>query len=351
MSAPVTHFLQRAEVIEGAHVSDREAWLKARQPLVTASDVAALFDASPFGDAYGLYKSKTEPANDDAELSIDDPRFWGGVLEQTILTTVARYYRWQYQPGGYLLRSRQHPFLGATLDAEVDRGDGLGWVDLEGKTSKIPQGWNAEEQRLPPHILIQAQAQLLVTGAPVALVFGLLQGGTPCLVEVPPDEEFHGHIVARAHAFNRLVQARTPPQPTHKSTDLIRRLYPEDNGEAIVLGDEAVHWTEELRSVEADLKALTKRRDALRNCLRNAIGKCRFGILPKPVGNTVLWRSQMQTTEPYMVAAKTSRPLITMTRLPWERAERSGRPLQFRVKIGEGQELVARYGRRRRSQR
>ncbi|HEX6602551.1 MAG TPA: YqaJ viral recombinase family protein, partial [Solirubrobacterales bacterium] len=107
----------------GVNSSDREPWLKARRELVTASEVAAILGVDPYRDALAVYRDKVFP-DSTGPLELDDPRFWGQVLERPVLETAANYYGWQFAMSGDLLISRQYPFIGATLDALVNRNDG-----------------------------------------------------------------------------------------------------------------------------------------------------------------------------------------------------------------------------------
>lgn len=344
----MTHFTA-CEVVPGANTENRRAWLAARQSMVTASESAVLFDAYPFDlDAFGLFQAKTMPVNDYAPTPWE-PMFWGAVMEQPALRAIARYNQWDYEPGGELLRSKAHPILGATLDGEIDRHDGLGWVDFEGKMSEVTQAWNEDEGKAPPHVVIQAQHQMLVSGSPVAVVFALLQRCRPCTIEVEPDPPFQRMIVERSEAFVELVRRLEPPPPTAKSTDLLKRLYPEDDGSITNLPPEAVEWTEELLQLGEEIKALVNRKDELRNRLRAAMKKCRYGMLPMPVDGYQLWREQSQEKAGYWVEASTSRPLIAMKQAPWERRNRAASVV--RVRAGESGEMITRFGRRRASRR
>jgi len=311
LTPTVTAFHEAAEWT-GVTDKDREKWLELRRTMVTASDVAAIFGEGEHEsqDAYRVYVDKVAERKEPERITIEDARFWGR-LEQPILTLAAEYYGWNYRPGGALLRSRKHAILGATLDAEVDRGDGV-WIDLEGKTTRMMRDWNEEEGDLPVHVLIQVQAQLLVTGAPLALVFALLQGSRPCRVEVAPSPEFHAIIVEETERFMDLVTRREPPTPTHKSTKALNRLYPRGDGTMVSLPSESVEWTRELQEIAKQQKVLESRYEELRNLLKDAIGSSTIGILPEEVGEKKLWRWQLQANPGYTVEPYESRVLLAM---------------------------------------
>lgn len=314
-TAEVTAFAAAA-VWTGITNDDRAAWLAEREKLLTASDMAAVLGLSPWSGPVDVFQRKVTPPNEPERLGLDDPRFWGTVLEQPILRAVAAFHGWAYRPGGALLRSRKHPHLGATLDAEIDRG--AGWEDFEGKTTRITSGWDQEEQELPDHVLIQVQHQLLVTGAQRAVVFALLQGSRPCTIEVYPSDEMHSIIAEESERFLELVRRRVAPRPTgqKRETDALGRLYPTADGSVVRLGPEAVEWTREileLNRVAADAK---KRGDELRNALRAAIGPATWGVLPEPVEGKTSWRWANEHVEAYTVPARDGRKLLAMVKGP-----------------------------------
>lgn len=300
----------------GVRDDDREAWLDLRRTMLTASDVAAILGEDPRRDAYSVYVDKVTPRKDPERLDIDDPRFWGNVLEQPIARAVADYYGWEFRRGGFLLRSRQHPFLGCTLDAEIRRTEFEGWIPYEGKTTRIPRGWDEESGSLPTHILVQAQVQLLVTQAPRDLVFGLLQGSRPAQIPVEPYAEFHALVVEECERFMELVRRGEPPTPTAASRPAIERLYPEGDGSSVLLPIEAVEWTREIQALNAQMKEIETRVDELKNRLRAHIGPATFGELSEPVEGKAFWRYQLQRREQYTVSASESRVLLAMKNGP-----------------------------------
>jgi putative phage-type endonuclease len=317
MSELVTHFTEHAEYT-GVAANDREAWLAMRHVMITASDVAALLGEDPHRAALDVYVDKITERGAQEQIGLDDPRFWGSALEQPILRAVAGFYRWDYHEGGKLLRSRAHPWIGATLDAEIDRHDGRGWIDLEGKTTRIPRGWDEDSGDLPTRVLVQAQSQLLVTGAPVALVFALLQGSRPVQIEVEPSADFHAVIVEETERFMDRVRRLDPPAPdgSRSSERALRRLYPTDDGGSVMLPDSAVDWTREIQELAAQQKALKAREDELRNLLRASIGERKYGLLPEKVGKKRCWRWQVQQRAAYTVEASESRVLLALNEPP-----------------------------------
>lgn len=312
----VTAFADAAEWT-GVRDDDREAWLALRSTMLTASDVGAILGEDEHRSALDVYVDKVTERKAQEVIALDDARFWGKVLEQPVLKAVADFYGWKYRRGGALLKSRRFPFLGATLDAEVERGDDA-WLDFEGKTTRIPKGWDEESGSLPTRVLIQVQAQLLVTGAPLAIVFALLQGSRPCRIEVEPSAEFHALIAEEGEAFMERVHALNPPDPDGKDATrrALDRLYPKDDGSFVRLPPEAVVWTSEYQAVGAQIRALERRKEHVAQLLKNSIGAATFGLLPEPIGGKSCWRWTVQKRDGYVVEPSESRVLLALKEPP-----------------------------------
>jgi predicted phage-related endonuclease len=283
----VTHFGDACE-FTGVTDSNRDEWLAERQKIVTASISAAILGLDPRRDFFSVYIDYLLPPVN-IEPTIASPMFWGKTLEQPILTAAAKWYGWRYHPGGALLRSRSHPHLGATLDAEIQAYNSPSWWVLEGKTTSafLRKDWDGEDP--PTRVLFQVQHQLMVTHAEQSVVFCLVGGNTPVRVDVHPDPELWDLIDDAAQDLLQRVGERRPPDATDLSDSAIKRLFPLSNGRAMMLPDIGLDWTRELVKIDRQTEELAKRRDALRNRLRQAIGDRSYGVLSEPVDDKRIW--------------------------------------------------------------
>lgn len=324
-----THFAAHAEPL--IRDDDRKAWLAVRRSMITASDFAAILGEDPHRSALDVYADKLTERREPEVIGIDDPRFWGTELEQPVLRAAARFYGWEYQRCGWLLRSRKHPFIGATLDGEIDRHDGLGWIPNECKNSEIHRAWNEEKQACPTHVLIQCQVQLLVTGAPVDQCFALLSRYRPVRIEIEAVAEFHGVLVEVGQEFMERLAKLDPPPPTANSDRALAMLFPHEDGTAVTLPPEAVEWTRELQEIGGQMKTLEGRDAELRNMLKLCIGASTWGVLPEPVGDKRCWRWLTQERKGFTVAPSTTRTLLAMkdVKLPGEKRARSTEPARL----------------------
>jgi len=274
--------------------SDRGSWLRARAKVITASRVPALLGLSPREDAIDVYADALRPANDfvDVDYGLNDPRTWGSALEEAIAKRAAKHYGWNLRMSGALLISRQYPHLGCTQDAELEEVPGSGiWASYEGKTTSNMRArdWSEDDERVPDHVIVQTQAQLLVTGAQKSVVSCLIGGQRFVRVDLQPSPGFFETIVdAVDEMFDRIVRM-DPPPATWRSARALKKLYPEEDGGSVVLPRECVEYTRELTELLPRKREIEHREEELKNLIRAAIGNASVGLLRDEVDGKSHW--------------------------------------------------------------
>lgn len=315
-TAEVTHFGDACEWV-GITSDERQAWLNVRRDYLTASDMAAILGQDSRKTAFQVWVEKVSDRAENAEADFYSPMFWGAALEWPIAQIAAKYFGWQITRGGALLRSRRYPRLAATLDAEVWVADR--WLPYEGKNTSyfLRRDWDEETQSPPKRTLIQAQHQLLVTGAPTDVVFCLIGGNTPCRVLVERNEAFHSYMLEKAAWFWELVERRVPPPVTAADGEAIGKFFPAENdGSVVRLPIEAREWTERILKLDAEVKRAQAEAEELRNRIRMCIGSGTYGVLDEPVEDRRYWAWKEQQRASYIVKASTSRPLTRIKHGP-----------------------------------
>lgn len=201
------------------------AWHAARARVVGASEVAALFGVSPHTSHWSLWQIK---AGHVAPPNLDnDPRVrWGLRLENVIAEAVAEERpQWTIQPGGHR-QSSKVPGMGATLDREIG-GSRPGVLELKAVDWMVrKREWGDEP---PPHILLQLQHQLAVTGREWGAVAALVGGNDLVIWEYQARPKVIAEIEKRVRAFWQSVRENKPP-PVDGSTstaETLAALYPE----------------------------------------------------------------------------------------------------------------------------
>lgn len=257
-------------------ITSREQWLSLRRSNVGASEVAALFDCSPYTSRYALWQIKAgripEP-----ELNGERPK-WGLRLEDVIM---AAYFE-EVQPDAYAHRRAgyvQHQTVdgfGCSPDFFLVDRDGVPIEVVETKNVDWlvhKRQWGGEP---PTHILLQAMSQLSCTGLAAVTVPALVGGNELNHYRFDRRPKIIAEIERRVTEFWQSIRdGREPPVDGSDSTaQAIKALYPDDDGD-----DEPL----DLRSDNElpELCAAYKEAAALRKQYADAEQEARNGILAK----------------------------------------------------------------------
>lgn len=162
------------EVIANAD-EDQEHWLAMRQTLITAGEVPTVLGLA--GVRKGRPRLWYEKAGLLAPESLDDVEYaqLGHLFEPINAQLFGAKTHRRVQRSQLLLRSKQYPWLGCTLDYEQWLVDGAvgtpfesdtdGPVPLELKSTGNSKNWPRESEEPTRAYQAQLQAQLVVTGA------------------------------------------------------------------------------------------------------------------------------------------------------------------------------------------
>lgn len=289
------------EILADSH--DRDLWLEMRRTMITASDVAIVMGLSRYRQPLDLYCEKLEIV---PPFEGNEATEWGLTLEPVIIGEYAKRTKRETLPSGILMRSREFPFIGSTLDATTIRSASEAPIPLEIKTAgaRAADDW---EDGCPAHYYAQVQCQMLVTGSPVASIACLLAGQRMVWQDIDRDEDFIARMVEACRDFWRRIEEKDPPAPGSGSGPALAAMYPREvEGEVVQLGQDAVDWDERLAEVKRGIATLEDERDELTNQIKAAIGTAERGVLPGGIG---VWRWAVQEKKSYEVKASTTRVL------------------------------------------
>lgn len=264
-----------------AKLDERAEWLARRRMSVGASEVSAILGLSPWESPYSLWAKKVHGIEKD-----DQPEWqeWGNRIEPLICDAYSEQTgRKVVDHGRYAVRySETCPHLSATLDREVlgrDQGDGPGCMDAKNVNAFKASDW---EDGAPLLYQVQVQAQMEVTGYLWGSLACLLGGNTFRWCDVERNEDFIAVMRRKVAEFWRLVETKTPPSVdgSLSTAEVLKKLYPKDNGETIALPGDAAKWTDVYEKACDELKAAETRKQEAANQIREAIGMATFGVLP-----------------------------------------------------------------------
>jgi predicted phage-related endonuclease len=219
--------------------------------------------------------------------------WWGLAQEPNLRRWYTEHTGLPCIPDGWLYRSREFPFLGATPDGWTMLPGGL-CIPVELKTANAyaEEDWS---NGVPAYYMPQVQQQMLVLGAVKARVVVCFGGNHGAWIEVERDPEVCERIVAEAREFWRKVNENERPDPdgSESCAAALSALFPLDpQAPPVELGQAGVTWTDRLEEIDASLATLNAERDTLRQNITAEIGSSSRGILPGGLGSWTLRRGK-----------------------------------------------------------
>jgi putative phage-type endonuclease len=194
------------------------AWLDARRDLIGSSDMPVVTGSSPYATSLlTLWAIKTrliepEPPDEDAQELYD----LGHALEPAIAERYTAKTGRRVRRVNQLLRHPTIPFLGASLDrVSAVRGERR-IVELKFAPHRR---WADGPERVPAGVQDQVQAQMLVSGYPVADV-AVLNGGRVEVYTIEADRGYQDDLVylAREKLWRYVETGEMPPVDGSDST-------------------------------------------------------------------------------------------------------------------------------------
>jgi len=263
----------------------REAWLAERRQLLTASDVAAVLGQDPRRGPLAVWADKVHGITSEENA----PMRRGRRLEAAVAEEYSELTGRPAIAGDDPYRITRHPeipWLGATLDrttigcaATPAPASGPAPLQLKAVSGMKASEWRDEP---PTPYLIQVQIEIACTGAEWGSLAALVGGLTVVWKDLIRHERFLAKALPRLEAFWLQVRRREAPEAdgSEGTTDALKTLYAEEDGETVELDDDAVGLADALdrhRRREAEERQHVRE---LANKLRRRIGSATFGALP-----------------------------------------------------------------------
>lgn len=293
----------------------REEWLAARRLGVGSSDAAAILGLSPFASPLALYAEKLGVAEATEET---EAMRWGSILEPLVAERYAMETdRLLVDPGRFTIRrSREHPFMLATLDREIVDGKEIlqrgTYGVLEVKTTSAYQASEWAEEP-PVYYQVQVQHQLAVMGWAWGS-FAVLVGGQKFLwCDVERNDRFIALLIEREAEFIDRVARLAPPAAEAKDMRTVAALYPQDTGEIVTLPEEAAAWDRAYVEALGQLKHWTSIKNEAEARLKGAIASATVARLP---GAAVEYRWTFTERKGYTVEPTSYRDFRRKERKP-----------------------------------
>ena len=202
-------------------VRDQTHWHELRSQHIGASDVAALFDMSPFTTLWQLWMEKSGKLPPE-DLSDNKSVQAGTFLESGIANWAAHRWDMKIEKVVNYYTADDCPGMGASLDFQTDGGH-----PVEIKWSAHGDGWEYEGDTItcaPDNYVLQVLHQMACTDAEYGWLIALIRN-EPRRMKVPRSEEIISKIKSHVAKFWDSVRAgEEPPVDFNKDGDAVVRL-------------------------------------------------------------------------------------------------------------------------------
>lgn len=262
-------------MIEIIQPENEAAWLELRKKDITSTEVSSLFGISPYATSFETWHRK----HDNLEISFEanERMIWGSRLQDSIAAGIFEDQGWVGHKKTEYMRDSDLR-MGASFDFEFMHIDGEGQL-LEVKnvdSLAFKDGWivDGENVEAPPHIELQVQHQLAITGYKAAYIGALIGGNRVVLIRREPDAVVIQAIKDKIKAFWDSVASHTEPQPNFvKDAEFIARLYSFAEPGKVFNADERVSMlAAKYKAASAEVKAAEEKKDAAKAEILTIIG-------------------------------------------------------------------------------
>lgn len=285
-----------------------EEWLKARQTTgIGASEVPAILGLSRFDSPLSLYSEKLGLTSRSAKYA--ESARWGKILEAPIAerytAEVGRTLA-PAQPFSFYVNPK-YPHALASIDRFINGvladspvvpytpGPLPAPLEIKNVHFVMRDQWSEESNNEPPvEYQVQCQYQMAVTGLPWCSIAGLIGGFEFKWADMKRDDALIEKIMASVDEFWFRLLKRDPPRADEleATSDVLKALYPKDNGQTVSLGVDALEWAGELERAKEARKALDTEIDKYSNLLKQAIGDNTAALLPDGSLYTHKWQKR-----------------------------------------------------------
>jgi putative phage-type endonuclease len=211
---------------------DEAHWHELRSKVLTSTDIAALFGASPYLTEFELFHRKRSQSiviNEPTELMK-----WGTRLQNAIAQGACEDMGVEGRPmKEFIFLPRER--IGASFDWAIDPDELLEVKNVFGPAFK--DRWLINDDgtiEAPEWIELQIQVQLFVSGRKRAHISALVNGNQLVITPREPQQDVINEIRERVANFWKRVEANDPPAPDfQRDCDFISRLYRVEPGKVI----------------------------------------------------------------------------------------------------------------------
>ncbi|WGT40106.1 YqaJ viral recombinase family protein [Lysinibacillus sp. 1 U-2021] len=279
---------------------DRIEWLQLRKSGIGGSDASAILGFNSYKSAFQLYIEKT---SDFVEEIDNEFVYWGNKHENTVAEEFTVRTGKKVRRLNRMLRHPDYPFMTANLDRVVVGEKAI----LECKTTSAYNERAWEGENIPAAYICQLQHYMAVTGYEKAYIAVLIGGNRYVWKEVARDDEFIELMIQREKEFwENHILTNVPPaiDGSSSASEFLMKMYPQDDGSAIMLDEQSNTLIEAIESLKAEEKQLELQRKEYENQLKMMLGESaeghsdRFKVTYKTIASSRLDSKRLKEEQP-----------------------------------------------------
>lgn len=255
------------------------AWLELRKKDITSTDIAALFNMSSYCTPFELWHRKK--SGEDIEFEMKEWTLWGKRLQDSIAAGVAEDNGWTIRKMEEYIRIPELR-MASSFDFEVTLPEGApsGLLEIKNVFGMIfKDQWLEDDDgniEAPPHIELQVQHQLAVSGRSFAYIAALVAGNKIVLIKREPDQEIINEIKLKVMRFWETIDKNQEPEPDfERDGKILKRLYNvAEPGKVMDASDDAglLEMVKEYLRDGKTIKDLEAKREAIKNKILTLAG-------------------------------------------------------------------------------
>lgn len=264
-------------------------WLKWRKKGIGGSDAAAVVGLDKYHSAFDVYADKLGLKT---EMPDNEAMRQGRDLEQYVAKRFMEATGKKVRRRNAMLQHPEYPFMLADIDRWVV-GENAG---LECKTTSILNRAKFSQGEFPPNYYVQCMHYMAVTGAEKWYLAVLVLNKSFHVFEIERNEsEIAALIEAEKDFWENHVMKKIPPTPdgSGSTSEVIKQLFPEarKREQVAIYGyeDKIKQYIE----LDAQIKELTKKRDALKQEIQLEMADAEIGLAH---GYIIEWKNQVRQT-------------------------------------------------------
>lgn len=246
-------------------------WLKMRLVDVTSTESCALLGASQYMTPYKLWYIKKNGIM--GKRKVNERMSWGIRLQDTIAAGIAEDHGFNITKMDEYIRIPELR-VGSSFDYKIN-DDTI--FEIKNVSNDAFRNWwvfDDKDASAPPHIEIQVQHQLAVSGFKVAYIGALVGGNDAYLLRRERNEPLIAQIFERCAAFWESVDKNEMPEPDmFKDNEVIRDIYCHAEPGKVTLSNDGIDaLAAEYNRTGEEIRKLERERTGLKSRLLMAVG-------------------------------------------------------------------------------